>query len=81
MSRKLTKADASAFKKRWRLVSAREAEEMHATSIAVKWKHFNALFGMARALGWTEPMRLGEDEVRKRWMRLRKALLGQDEKT
>ena len=76
MAHRLTKAEARAFKNRWRRVNAREADELRRTPIDVKWQQFNALFGWAHAFGWTAALAEGESEVRNRWARLRKACRG-----
>jgi hypothetical protein len=72
---KITKAQARAFRERWRLVNAREAEEVRSTSMEVKWQQFNTLLALGRRLGWTDPNDEGVAEVRERWSRLRKAHL------
>ncbi|MBI1831418.1 MAG: hypothetical protein HYR84_08210 [Planctomycetes bacterium] len=72
MPSKLTKAQARAFKKRWKLVNEREKEELRTTSIEVKWRQFNTLLRWAQAFDWS--FELAEAAaVRERWMRLRKA--------
>jgi hypothetical protein len=78
MARRLTKAQARAFRKRWRLVNAREAEELRDTPIEVKWQQINTLMAWAQQLGWTSALAEGEEEVRQRWIRLRKACGGQE---
>jgi len=75
MAPRLTKAEASAFRERWRLVNARE-EELRSTSIEVRWQQFNTLLNWAHEFGWVDPQRDGEEEVRQRWIRLRKACGG-----
>jgi hypothetical protein len=72
----LSKEDALAFRERWRLVNAREIEEMRSASMELKLQQFNTLLAWARELGWNEELRKGEAEVRERWMRLRKAYRG-----
>ena len=76
MSRPLTKAEAKAFQERWRLVTAREEEELRTTSLDVKWQQLNTLLQWAHQFGWTETLKEGEAEVRERWARLRKVLGG-----
>ena len=77
MSAKLTKAEAQAFRDRWRRVNAREEEEMRNTSLDVKLQQFNTLLAWAHQMGWTEALGEGEAEVRQRWARLRKAFSGE----
>ena len=76
MPHQLTKAEALAFRERWRLVNEREVEELRATPPEVKLQQFNTLLAWARQFGWTEALREGEAEVRERWVRLRKAYRG-----
>ncbi len=76
MARPLTKAEARAFRERWRRVNAREAEELRSTPLEVKLQQFNTLLGWAHQLGWAEALSEGEAEVRERWARLRKAYRG-----
>jgi hypothetical protein len=73
MSLPLSKAEAQAFRERWRRVNAREAKELRSTSVAVRWQQFNTLLAWAHQLGWVAALAEGEEEVRQRWARLRKA--------
>jgi hypothetical protein len=43
MTRRLTKAQARAFRARWQLVNAREEVELRSTSLEVRWQQFNTL--------------------------------------
>ena len=76
MPRRLTKAEARAFRERWQLVNEREAQELRSTPLDVKLQQFNTLLGWAHAFGWAEALAEGEAEVRERWARLRKAYRG-----
>jgi hypothetical protein len=76
MARRMTKAEASAFRERWRLVNAREEEELRNTSLEVRWRQFNTLLLWAHQFGWTAGLDEGVDEVRQRWAKLRKAYRG-----
>ena len=76
MHKNLSKAEARAFRERWRLVNLREEGELASTSPELKWRQFLTLLGWAREFGWTESLSEGEAEVRERWARLRKAHLG-----
>jgi len=76
MTRALTKAEARAFRRRWRRADAREKEELRSTSLEVKWQQFNTLLGWARQFGWTAALDEGEAEVRERWARLRRGYRG-----
>jgi hypothetical protein len=76
MTHPLTKADARAFRDRWRRANAREEEELRSTSLEVRLQQFNTLLVWARQPGWAEALSEGEAEVRQRWARLRKAYRG-----
>lgn len=76
MPHSLTKAQARAFRRRWRLVNAREEEELRSTSLEVRLQQFNTLLRWAHQFGWTAALGEGEAEVRKRWARLRKEYRG-----
>ncbi len=76
MPAKLTKAQARAFRRRWQRVNAREEEELRTTPLEIKLQQFNTLLAWAQQLGWATVLAEGEEEVRQRWMRLRKVLGG-----
>ncbi len=76
MTRRITKAEARAFRERWQRVNAREQEELRSTGLDVKWQQFNTLLGWARQLGWADDLGEGEAQVRQRWARLRRACRG-----
>lgn len=77
MKEKLSKAEARAFRERWRLVNSREEQELQSSSPELRWRQFLTLLGWAREFGWTESLSEGEAEVRERWARLRKAYLAE----
>jgi hypothetical protein len=72
----MTKGEALAFRERWRLVNAREEEELRSTPIEVKWQQFNTLLAWGQQLGWTDALAKDVTVVRERWARLRKAYRG-----
>jgi len=72
----MTKDEALLFKSRWRLASERIAEEVRSTPIITKLRQLAAMFATGEALGWSERMRVGEEEVRERWQRLREKMNG-----
>jgi hypothetical protein len=76
MAGPLTKAEARAFRDRWRRVNRREEEELRFTSLEIKLQQFNTLLGWAHEFGWTAALGAGEADVRERWARLRKAHRG-----
>ncbi|HEX3147286.1 MAG TPA: hypothetical protein VHR66_04340 [Gemmataceae bacterium] len=75
MSRRLSKAEAQAFRTRWRLANEREEQELQSTPLEVKLQQFNTLLAWAHQLGWTTDPK-EEAEVRERWVRLRNAYRG-----
>lgn len=69
---RLTKAQAQAFQKRWELVTVAEKEELVSTPMALKLRQLAALMASAQKLGWTGAQAAEEDEVRRRWSKLRR---------
>jgi len=76
MTRLFTSAEARALRRRWQRANSREEEELRSTSLEVRWRQFKTLLGWARQFDWTAVLDEGEDEVRMRWMRLRKEFRG-----
>ena len=72
MKPRITKAEARAFKARWKKVNAVQREELRAMSPAQKMRQLTALMASARQLGWTESRDKKVHEVRARWNRLRR---------
>lgn len=70
---KITKKEAIEFKKRWEAVNAFEHEELRSTSMEIKLQQLAALMASVKGLGWQKALSEGEDELRDRWNRLRKA--------
>lgn len=70
MRRRMKKAEARAFRRRWEAVNAVERRELRKTPIARKLRQLNALMAWGRDFGWTEPRVDGAAEVRRRWKRL-----------
>ena len=71
--RKMTREEALAWKARWELVNAAEREELRTDSLEHKMRQLASLMASVEPLGWREALREGEEEVRARWVRLRKA--------
>ncbi len=78
VKRKLSKAEARAYRERWRLVNSREEQELQSTSPELKWQQFLTLLHWAREFSWTEQLSEGEAEVRERWARLKRAHLAKE---
>ncbi len=66
-----TKAEIKAFRERWKRLNRMEIEELRRTPPETKLKQFFTLMGWARYFGWEPGLARGEDEVRRRWNRLR----------
>lgn len=71
MSDRITKQEALEFRARWAAVNALTDEETRRTSLSEKLRQLEALVLSARALGWEQALRAGEEEVRARWVRLK----------
>ena len=76
VEKRLTKAQARRFRKRWDVVNAAERRELRATPLKLKFLQLAALMASAKSLGWEGSAAAGEAEVRRRWSRLRKSLGG-----
>jgi hypothetical protein len=73
VKRRMTRAEVRAFAARWKLVNAREERELRLTSSAQKLRQLAVLMASADELGWTKALAAEEEEVRRRWLKLRKA--------
>ncbi|MCI0390254.1 MAG: hypothetical protein MOB07_16010 [Acidobacteria bacterium] len=72
----MTKEEALLFKSRWRLANERIAQEIRKTSVLTKLHQLALMFAAGEALGWSERMREGEEEIYERWQRLRERMNG-----
>lgn len=72
MKRRITQAEAQAFRARWEAVNAAERKELRATSMVHKLRQLAALMASVKPLGWTTALAAEEAEVRDRWNQLRK---------
>jgi len=72
MSDRITKEEALEFRARWVAVNALQDDETRRTSLSEKLRQLEALVLSARALGWEQALRAGEEEVRDRWNLLRR---------
>ncbi len=70
---RMTKAEGRAFVARWKRVHEAEREELRRTPPEVKLRQLAALMASVEQLGWSEALAAGEEVVRERWKRLRKA--------
>lgn len=71
-ARRIAKAEAREFRRRWHLVNAAEREELRTTPLTRKLRQTAALMASIGQLGWTEQLASEEAEVRERWNRLRR---------
>ena len=72
----MTKKEARDYMNRWRLVNNALAEELRRTPMEVKFQQMDAAYRTAVGLGFLQKMKAvkqdTEDEVRLRWLRLKK---------
>jgi len=69
----MTREQALAYKRRYEIVNAHEREELRRTSVEVKFRQLCSLMASVKAMGWDEALAEGEQDVRIRWQRIRKA--------
>lgn len=72
-SPRLTREQAQWFRSRWLAVDEIELAELKAMPVDVKFRQLAGLMASGRALGWLNDPRLGDDETRDRWQRLRRS--------
>ena len=70
---RMTKAEGQAFAARWELVNAHEERELQQTTGLQKLRQLAALMASADLLDGTEVRDAEDEEVRRRWQRLRRA--------
>jgi hypothetical protein len=68
----ISKRDAVAFRKRWKMVNAIQEEELRALSPDEKLGQLSMLMTLAKELDWTEALAREASKVRNRWNKLRK---------
>lgn len=71
LERLMTKEEARQFKARWKLVNDVVIEEVRRTPLSTKLQQLEVMYEAGQALGWTDALREGEEEVWKRWQFLR----------
>jgi len=72
MTRRMTKAEAKAWKARFEALNELEREELRKTTFEAKLRQLVTLMQWGWAFGWQKCPTEGEDEVRDRWIRLKK---------
>lgn len=70
----ITSAEARAFRARWRAVNQAERQELRAATPELKYRQMAALMTSVDALGWRELLAVEEEQVRQRWIQIRKVL-------
>jgi hypothetical protein len=73
VNRRATKADIQAFAARWKLANRTEERELRQTSSAQKLRQLAALMASADDFGWRAALAAEDEEVRRRWLMLRRA--------
>ncbi len=69
---RITKSDASAFARRWKIVNDTEKRMLRATSEEEKLEHLIMLMDLAKELDWKMSFKAEVNKVRDRWNKLRK---------
>jgi len=70
----MTKAEAQAWKDRWRRVNAFEIEELRHSTPEQNLRQLAILMTWPSALGVTEALRAEKEEARRRWRQVQAAL-------
>ena len=68
----ISKAEAQAWMRRWRLVNEAEIDELRATPIETKFRQLAAMMAMAEGLDWQASTEVEIEAVRERWLRLKR---------
>lgn len=75
-SKSITRADARAYAERWKRVESLQRRELLAISPTEKFQQLCELMEWARAFGWETSLAAEEQQVRERWILLRRRLSG-----
>ncbi len=68
----MTKEEARLFRERWAEVNRREIEELRAATPELRLRQLATLMKWAKSFDWEEQLKAGEEEVRERWIRLKR---------
>jgi hypothetical protein len=68
----MTKADARAWKRRWRLVNETHRQELRDKPMETKFRQLAAMMYTARTLGWKTSTDAELRKIRARWARLKR---------
>lgn len=69
---RITKSDALAFARRWKIVNDTEKRMLRVASNEEKFEHLTMLMDLAKELGWKTSFKVEVSKVRDRWNKLRK---------
>ena len=70
----LTRSQARAFERRWRIVNAAERSELRRTTMDARFRQLAALMASASTVGGASAHATEDALVRRRWMAIRRAL-------
>ena len=70
--KRITKSEAMAFRKRWKIVNTFEKEELRMISADEKLERLITLMASAEEFSWAKKLEAEENEARDRWNVLRK---------
>lgn len=70
----MNKDEARQFKARWKLVNDFLQEEARHAPVSLKLQQLAVMYEAGNALGWTDALKEGEEEVRERWRRLKERM-------
>lgn len=72
MKNRITKSEALAFRKRWKMINDAERKELCNASLIEKFGQLVALMNSVEEMGWTKALTAEDKEVRNRWNKLRR---------
>ena len=72
----MTKPELQAWQEGWKRVNDVQLAQLQAMSIPAKLQQWQTLRQWAVQMEWAEKLREGDEEVRERWSRLRRAYYG-----
>jgi hypothetical protein len=76
MTIKISKGEARAFLRRWRIVNAEEQKQLRRTSMSQKLQQLNQLLAWSKYFGRKIPRANEAATVRRRWLELRRSYHG-----
>jgi hypothetical protein len=73
--KRMTKAQALAYMRRWRAVNRFQAEESRNSPVTIRFRQLSALFFSAKAFNWDKQLAAEDAVAHAWWSRLQKAYL------